>query len=119
MSPPKIEEYVHELFENTSINVQVISDNEILKQEYPLFSAVNRAASVIPRHAGRIIFLTYEPEDPSCVLDTIMLVGKGVTMDTGGHNIKVGNHMLGMSRDKCGAATVVGFMQVQLDFILF
>lgn len=36
----------------------------------------------------------------------------GVTYDTGGADVKVGGHMLGMSRDKCGAAAVIGFMQV-------
>lgn len=36
----------------------------------------------------------------------------GVTYDTGGADVKIGGHMLGMSRDKCGAAAVIGFMQV-------
>ncbi|XP_032455511.1 putative aminopeptidase W07G4.4 isoform X4 [Nasonia vitripennis] len=111
MAPPRVEEYVRELFANTRINVQVISDLPTLEKEYPLFAAVNRGASVIPRHAGRIIFLTYEPQDPSCVLETVMLVGKGVTFDTGGNDIKVSHGMVGMSRDKCGAAASVGFMQ--------
>ncbi|XP_014212838.1 putative aminopeptidase W07G4.4 [Copidosoma floridanum] len=111
MAPPRVEEYIHKLFEGTCIDVQVISDPCILEKEYPLFAAVNRAASVIPRHSGRIIFLTYEPRDPTCILETIMLVGKGVTMDTGGLNIKTGCNMLGMSRDKCGAAAAAGFVQ--------
>jgi len=33
-----------------------------------------------------------------------MAVGKGVTYDTGGADIKAGGIMAGMSRDKCGAA---------------
>lgn len=111
MAPPRVDEYVCELFSNTNISVQAISDVKILEKEYPLFAAVNRGASVIPRHAGRIIFLTYEPSDPSCVLETIMLVGKGVTYDTGGNDIKINHGMIGMSRDKCGAAAAVGFMQ--------
>ncbi|XP_054726473.1 putative aminopeptidase W07G4.4 [Anastrepha obliqua] len=41
-----------------------------------------------------------------------MLVGKGVTYDTGGADIKAGGVMAGMSRDKCGAAAVAGFMQI-------
>lgn len=43
---------------------------------------------------------------------TLFLVGKGVTYDTGGADIKAGGVMAGMSRDKCGAAAVAGFMQV-------
>lgn len=41
-----------------------------------------------------------------------MLVGKGVTYDTGGADIKAGGVMAGMHRDKCGSAAVAGFMQV-------
>ena len=35
-------------------------------------------------------------------------VGKGITYDTGGADIKAGGIMAGMSRDKCGAADVAG-----------
>lgn len=112
MAPPRVEQYLSELFWETNITMQVISDQETLLREYPLFSCVNRGASVIPRHAGRIIFLTYEPPNPACVLETIMLVGKGVTYDTGGADIKCQGVMSGMSRDKCGAAACAGFMQV-------
>lgn len=64
----------------------------------------------IERHRGRIIILTYEPKTP--VRETLYLVGKGVTYDTGGADIKAGGIMAGMSRDKCGAAAVAGFLKV-------
>lgn len=35
-----------------------------------------------------------------------------MTYDTGGADVKVGGAMLGMSRDKCGAAAVAGFMYI-------
>ena len=40
-----------------------------------------------------------------------MLVGKAVTYDTGGADLKTGGHMAGMSRDKGGGAAVAGFMK--------
>ena len=43
-------------------------------------------------------------------LDIILY--QGVTYDTGGADIKAGGVMAGMHRDKCGAATVAGFMKV-------
>lgn len=64
----------------------------------------------VERHAGRIIFLTYQ--SPAPVQETLLLVGKGVTYDTGGANIKTGGYMTSMSRDKGGAAAVAGFMKV-------
>ncbi|MEQ8802399.1 MAG: hypothetical protein RLP45_10195, partial [Haliea sp.] len=42
----------------------------------------------------------------------LFLVGKAVTYDTGGADLKVGGHMAGMSRDKGGGAAVAGFMRV-------
>lgn len=108
MSALRVEQYLTKLMQNLKMNV--INDVEKLKKEYPLFAAVNRAASVVARHQGRIIFLEYEPPETAC--KTLMLVGKGVTYDTGGADIKAGGVMAGMCRDKCGAATVAGFMQV-------
>ncbi|XP_023163615.1 putative aminopeptidase W07G4.4 [Drosophila hydei] len=108
MAPPLVEAYIKPLFANLS--VQVINDVNVINKEYPLFAAVNRAAHSVERHQGRIIFLEYKPPNPA--RKTVMLVGKGVTYDTGGADIKAGGVMAGMSRDKCGAAAVAGFMQV-------
>jgi leucyl aminopeptidase len=40
-----------------------------------------------------------------------VLVGKGVTFDTGGYSIKTAEGMLGMKADMSGAAAVIGAMQ--------
>jgi leucyl aminopeptidase len=40
------------------------------------------------------------------------LVGKGITFDTGGNNVKPGSHMYEMHYDMCGAATVLGTMLI-------
>lgn len=44
-------------------------------------------------------------------LDTIVLVGKGVTFDTGGYTIKTAEGMVGMKSDMAGAAAVIGAMR--------
>lgn len=85
-------------FKGTNIKIEVVKGQETLKKEYPCFAAVDRAASTIPRHQGVVIWLTYEPEGP--VDQTVMMVGKGVTYDTGGADIKAGGIMAGMSRYK-------------------
>ncbi len=90
--------------------MSVFQGQKNFERDYPCFAAVNRGASSIPRHDGRLIWLTYEPEGGK-VERTLMLVGKGVTYDTGGADIKAGGNMAGMSRDKCGAATVAGVMR--------
>lgn len=40
---------------------------------------------------------------------------QGITYDTGGADIKAGGFMAGMHRDKCGAAAVAGFFQVEFS----
>ncbi len=109
MAAPRIEEYVRKTFENSGVKVEVIKGQSTFEKEYPCLAAVNRAASSVPRHDGRVIWLTYEPEGP--VEKTLMMVGKGITYDTGGADIKAGGIMAGMSRDKCGAADVAGVMK--------
>lgn len=110
MTPIKIQQYVEKIFANTSIKLTVISDQSVFEKEYPLFAAVNRGASVVDRHRGRIIYMEYNP--PAEVKNTLFLVGKGVTYDTGGADVKISGGMMSMSRDKCGAASVVGLMKI-------
>ncbi|XP_055677123.1 putative aminopeptidase W07G4.4 [Lutzomyia longipalpis] len=110
MAPPRVVQYVQEFLKKipSKITCNVISDPALLIKDYPLFSAVNRAASSVERHRGQMIIMEYIP--PQKARKTLMLVGKGVTYDTGGADIKAGGVMAGMSRDKCGAAAVAGFM---------
>lgn len=110
MAPPKVEEYIRNTFSGSDITVEAITDDRQLNDAYPLFSAVNRCAKGVERHQGRVIILTYKGKGP--IEKTLMLVGKGVTYDTGGADIKAGGVMAGMHRDKCGAAAVAGFMEI-------
>ncbi|CAB0015451.1 unnamed protein product [Nesidiocoris tenuis] len=110
MTPKNVETAVRAAFPPESgIKLEVITDEATLSKEYPLYAAVNRAAASVDRHKGRIIYLTYEGSSPQ---QTLLIVGKGVTYDTGGADIKTGGFMAGMCRDKCGAAAVAGFMKV-------
>ncbi|KAK5909688.1 hypothetical protein CesoFtcFv8_003596 [Champsocephalus esox] len=110
MAAPRTAEYVLELFKDSPVKVEVVSSVKVLEKEYPCLAAVNRCADSVPRHQGRVIKLQYCGEGP--IQTTLMLVGKGITYDTGGADIKAGGFMAGMHRDKCGAAAVAGFFQI-------
>ncbi|XP_036953053.1 putative aminopeptidase W07G4.4 [Acanthopagrus latus] len=110
MAAPRVAEYVQELFKDSPVQVEVVSDVKVLEKEYPCLAAVNRCANSVPRHQARVIRLQYCGEGP--IQKTLMLVGKGITYDTGGADIKAGGFMAGMHRDKCGAAAVAGFFQI-------
>lgn len=57
----------------------------------------------------RFIILEYTPEGEG--QDTVVLVGKGITFDTGGISLKPGKGMHEMKHDMSGAAAVLGAMQ--------
>jgi len=107
MAPKKVEEYCRNIFRDTCIKMSVVEGHEKLCKEYPCLAAVDRCANQVERHRGRAIWLEYDSGDAE---RTICLVGKGVTYDTGGADIKAGGHMAGMHRDKGGSAAVAGFM---------
>ena len=96
MAAPRVVEYVREVFQGTNVKIEVVKGQSLLEKEYPCFATVNRCATQVDRHGGCIIWLTYELTGGD-VDETLMLVGKGVTYDTGGADIKAGVIMAGMS----------------------
>ena len=109
MSAINVASYVKSIFANSSVKIDIVDDIDKINKEFPCLGIVSRGGA--PRHEARVIFLTYEPNGGTPVDTTLVLVGKGVTYDTGGHDIKAGGIMAGMHRDKCGAAAVAGFFQ--------
>jgi len=46
MAAPRIQKYVEDVFQNSkNIKIEVIDSEDVFNKEYPLFAAVNRAAS--------------------------------------------------------------------------
>ena len=77
-----------------------VIDAAALATGFPAIHAVGRAASVGPR----LIDLTWgDPAHP-----TVTLVGKGVTFDSGGLDIKPASGMRLMKKDMGGAAVALG-----------
>ncbi|MEO0107857.1 MAG: leucyl aminopeptidase [candidate division WOR-3 bacterium] len=58
------------------------------------------------------VHLHYRPRNRAPKLKSVALVGKGITFDSGGLNIKTGNFMDNMKDDMSGAAAVLGIFQV-------
>lgn len=74
-----------------------------------LILAVNRSSSLDPL----LIQASYKG-DPSSD-DHVVLVGKGITYDTGGLSLKPTDGMLSMKCDMAGAATVLGAVKVAAE----
>jgi leucyl aminopeptidase len=110
MTPEAVADYVEQTFAKGPVQASVERDPEAIRAAYPLLWNVARGSLKVERYLPRVIRLEYDPGEK--VERTVLLVGKGVTYDTGGHNIKTGAFMSGMSRDKGGAGAVAGVMRV-------
>ena len=100
LGPDELEETARLLATRHGAHVNAIRGDELLAQNFPMIHAVGRAH---PR-APRLIDLTWGREGAR----KITLVGKGITFDTGGLDIKPASAMLLMKKDMGGAATALG-----------
>ncbi len=88
----------------SSITTKVVEEKEIEKLGMGAFMSVTRGSG----QPGKLIVITHKggkPKDAPHVL-----VGKGITFDTGGISLKPGRGMHEMIWDMCGAASVFGTM---------
>lgn len=98
--------------QSTKLHVKVLNRQQILKENMGLLAAVAKGASVEPR------FIVMEFKNAPKSKDHTVLIGKGITYDTGGLDLKPGKAMLTMKEDMSGAATVMGIMQAVVDLDL-
>ncbi|MDZ7587974.1 MAG: leucyl aminopeptidase family protein [Parasphingorhabdus sp.] len=84
----------------------VVTTGDALENGYPMIHGVGKAA--MRAHAPRLIEIIWgNPAHPR-----IAIVGKGVTFDTGGLNMKTGGGMALMKKDMGGAAHALGLAQL-------
>ena len=86
-------------------DIHVIKGPELLEERMNLFHAVGRAAPSAPRY----IACKYQGNPGSDDID-LAVVGKGLTFDTGGMNLKPTGFIEDMHIDKCGATATIGAM---------
>lgn len=90
--------------------IKVIKSDELLKQNYPMIYVVGKASSVPPH----LVDIVFERKNAP----KITLVGKGVTFDSGGLDIKSSGGMKIMKKDMGGAANVLALAKVIVDMKL-
>ena len=88
----------------SSIKVQVLDEAAIRREKMGCFLAVTRGSEEPPR------FLVLDYKGPKAPKAPIVLVGKGITFDTGGISLKDPGGMDEMKFDMCGAAAVLAAM---------
>lgn len=104
MAPQHIEDEAKNLAKIHQAVINTIIGEDLLKQNYPAIHTVGRACPNEPR----LIDIRWSPAGVSNGLPKITLVGKGVSFDTGGLDLKPPNAMKLMKKDMGGAALVLG-----------
>ncbi len=66
-------------------------------------------------HQPRLIRMDYTPRGATKRMPTVVLVGKGITFDSGGLDIKPSESMLTMKRDMSGGGAVIAAMAALRD----
>ncbi len=107
MTPAALADAVIETGKAFGAKVTQIIGDDLLKKNYPAIHRVGRASI----NAPRLIDLNWgNPKHPK-----VTLVGKGVTFDTGGLDIKPSSGMYLMKKDMGGAACVLAIASLIMD----
>jgi len=96
MGPAALEQAARTLAQGFDADVSSIVGEDLLEQNYPMIHAVGRAAHEPPR------LVEIEWGDPSH--PRLAIIGKGITFDTGGVNMKSATGARLMKKDMGGAA---------------
>ena len=90
---------------NSGLHLTVLGEEEMAALDMNILLAVSRGSA----HEAQLIVLEHAPEGTQ-EQPPLVLVGKGITFDTGGISIKPSERMEEMKHDMSGAAAVVGAM---------
>ena len=103
-TPTYLAETAQRLAREFALRAQVMERADIEALGMGAFLGVARGTEEPPK------FIVLE-HNPAARADTVVLVGKGITFDSGGISLKPGEGMETMKSDMAGAAAVLGAMQ--------
>lgn len=94
-----------DLAQYDNLKVTVLDKKAIEELKMGLLLSVNRGSMYEPR----VVVIEYNGNPES--KEKTVLVGKGITFDSGGYSLKGARHMLGMKFDMSGSAIVAGALK--------
>jgi leucyl aminopeptidase len=103
LGPAELAAEAARLAEANRLECEVSDDRALERGGFGAVLAVGRGSATPPR----LVTLRYRPDGARA---HVALVGKGVTFDTGGLDLKRGASMEGMKDDMAGAATVLAVL---------
>ncbi len=108
MGPAHIQAEAEKIAKSHGATITITKGAE-LESGYPMIHAVGRAAD--KQHAPRLVELEWgNPANPR-----VAIIGKGISFDSGGLNIKTGNYMRLMKKDMGGAAHALALAKLIME----
>jgi len=98
-TPEQFAKMIQSLAQKEGLGVTVFDQKELKKKNFNTMLAVASGSQNQPR----LVILEYRPKGAK---KSFALVGKGVTFDSGGINLKPGSSLDGMKQDMAGGAAV-------------
>ena len=90
----------------TGLDVRVWDERDLRREGFGGLVAVGQGSATPPR----LVRLDHEPVGATAATPRVVLVGKGITFDTGGLQVKPVDGMLGMKTDMSGSAIVLAVL---------
>ena len=109
-TPDTCEKYTRALAKEFKLKIQVFNRQKLEKMGCGGIISVGRGSHIDPR----MISLEYKPKKKS-FKGRVVLVGKGITFDTGGISLKPPGDMHEMKFDMCGAGLVLHAMALAAE----
>lgn len=103
MTPTLLANAAKQQLKGTKAQIKVLDTAEIRKLKMGLVLGVAKGSSEKPK----FIIIEYWGAGKASKERPIVLVGKGITFDTGGINLKPSDSLLGMNQDMSGGAFVI------------
>jgi leucyl aminopeptidase len=110
-TPSYLAETAESLAKIHNLECEVLEESDMASLGMHSLLSVSQGSS----EPGKLISLSYNNAGDA---KPIVLVGKGVTFDTGGISLKPGGGMDEMKYDMCGAASVLGVMRAVVEMNL-
>ncbi|NEE00537.1 leucyl aminopeptidase [Phytoactinopolyspora halotolerans] len=104
--PAWLAERARDVARAAQLDVHVRDEKKLAAEGFGGLVAVGMGSSRPPR----LVALRYEPADAGARTPHVVIVGKGITFDTGGLSLKPRTSMAQMKTDMSGAAVVLGVL---------
>lgn len=106
MTPEKLAKEAADISQKAGLKYDILKEGELKKERMNLILAVSKGSANPPR----LIHMRYSPAKKP--LKRIAIIGKGITFDSGGYNLKPTRHIETMKNDMSGAAAVLAVMKL-------